>query len=354
MSVILTLLIFTFIVVIHEAGHLFAAKKFNVLVSEFSVGMGPKLWGVKKGDTAYNIRILPVGGFCRMEEEVGDRTDVISFNDTTPLQKIIISFAGPFMNFVLAFVLMSVISLCTPLSETLIVNVGENTPAYSAGLETGDKIVGINGHSIHTRSELDFYRNGGDMADSLTVKRDGRKINYTVKPYLSDGRYIYGIGLSVKAPYINAMGYDIDESITKGKIYEYITNGFWSVIALTKIVIISFVRLITSQLAVTELSGPIGVTSAVGEVYTETVSIGLMAVILSMLQLVVLLSANLGVLNLFPIPALDGGRIVIGFIELISGRKVPVNIEGFIHFIGFALLMALGVYIAFNDVLKLM
>ena len=116
MSVILTLLIFTVIVVIHEAGHLFAAKKFNVLVTEFSVGMGPRLCGFKKGDTAYNIRILPIGGFCRMEEFT-DREDVIAFNDTTPLQKIIISFAGPFMNFVLAFLLMVSIGLCTPLTD---------------------------------------------------------------------------------------------------------------------------------------------------------------------------------------------------------------------------------------------
>ncbi len=352
MSVILTLLIFTVIVVIHEAGHLVAAKKFNVLVTEFSVGMGPKLCGFKKGDTAYNIRILPIGGFCRMEETT-DREDVIAFNDTTPIQKIIISFAGPFMNFVLAFVLMVSIGLCTPLTNTHIVSVNEGSPAQSAGLEAGDVITGINSHSVHTREEFEFYKNGGEAADTITIRRNGRKLDYVVKPELSQGRYIYGIGLSLKAPYLNIMGYDIPDGIVKGSLWEYFLSGFWSVIALIKITVVSFVRLVSSKIAVTELSGPIGVTSAVGEVYTDSVSYGLTAVILSMLQLTVLLSANLGVINLFPIPALDGGRIVIGFLELITGRKIPPNIEGFIHFIGFALLMALGIYIAYNDVLKL-
>ncbi len=353
MSVILTLLIFTIIVVIHEAGHMIAAKKFKVLVSEFAVGMGPKIWGFKKGDTTYNLRILPLGGFCRMEEYVEGRTDVISFNDTTPVQKIIICLAGPFMNFVLAFVLMAGISLCAPISNTSITNVSENTPAAEIGLQVGDKIIGVNGHSVHSSQEIEFFKNNSNVSDEIVVKRNGERIKYTITPTKIDERYVYGIGLAVKAPYINVFHKDYGD-IVKGELWEYIVGAFWSVIFLIKATVISFVRLITAKLAVTELSGPIGVTSAVGEVYTENVKVGMAAVVLSMCELTVLLSANLGVLNLFPLPALDGGRIVIGFIELITRRKVPENIEGFIHFIGFALLMALGVYIAFNDVLKLL
>lgn len=353
MSVILTLLIFTIIVVIHEAGHMVAAKKFKVLVSEFAVGMGPKICGFKKGDTAYNLRLLPLGGFCRMEEEVEDRTDVISFNDTTPIQKILICLAGPFMNFVLAFVLMIGISLCSPVGSSSITNVSAGSPAAETGLEVGDKVITINGHSVHSQQEIEFFKNGGNIPDELVVKRNGEKINYTITPAKTGDRYVYGIGLAVKAPYINVFHNDYG-NIVKGELWEYIAGGFWSVIFLIKATVISFIRLITAKVAVTEMSGPIGVTSAVGEVYTETVKVGMTAVILSMCELTVLLSANLGVLNLFPLPALDGGRIVIGFIELITRRKVPENIEGFIHFIGFALLMALGVYIAFNDVLKLL
>lgn len=349
----MTLLIFTVIVVIHEAGHMVVAKKFNVLVSEFSVGMGPRLCGFKKGDTAYNIRLLPLGGFCRMEEEVEGRTDVISFNETTPLQKILICLAGPFMNFVLAFILMAGISLCMPASSTSITSIKDNSPAAELGIEVGDKIVAVNGHSVHSSQELDFFKNGQGTADNITVKRNGEKINYTIKPAEIEGRYVYGISLAVKAPYINLFNQDYGDMI-KGEFWTYIVGGFWSVIFLIKATVIGFVQLITAKLAVNELSGPIGVTTVVGQQYAESAAIGLKAVVLSMSYLTVLLSANLGVLNLFPLPALDGGRIVIGFIELVTRKKVPEKIEGFIHFAGFVLLMALGVYIAFNDVLKLL
>lgn len=353
MSIILTLLIFTVIVVIHEAGHMVVAKKFNVLVSEFAVGMGPKLWGFKKGDTAYNIRLLPLGGFCRMEEEVEGRDDVISFNDTTPIQKILICFAGPFMNFVLAFLLMVIISLCDPVLGTGITNVSEGSPAYKIGLEVGDKIISVNGHSVHSINEIDFFKNGGSTADELVIKRNGEKLNYTITPVKSGDRYVYGVSLTYKAPYINIFNRDYGDMI-KGELWEYIAGAFWSVIFLIKATVIGFVRLITAKVAVTELSGPIGVTSVVGQQYSQSISYGLKAVVLSMSSLTVLLSANLGVLNLFPLPALDGGRIVISLIELITRKKVPEKIEGFIHFAGFVLLMGLGVYIAFNDVLKLL
>lgn len=353
-SVILTLLIFTVIVVIHEAGHMFAAKKFKVLVSEFAVGMGPKLLGIKKGDTEYTVRALPLGGFCRMEEEVEDRKDVISLNDASPLQKIIICFAGPFMNFVLAFVIMVIIGLCTYISNTTVTYVYENSPAQEAGIEIGDKIIEVNGHSTHNKQDIDFYRNGGTAPDSITVKRNGEKIEMTITPFEKDGSYIYGVGTSIKAPYFDVMGLNSSGTLVKGEIWEYFVSGFWSVISLIKITVISFVRLVTTKIAVSELSGPIGVTSAVGLVYTEAAKINGWAVTISMLELTVLLSANLGVINLFPLPALDGGRIVVGFIELVTRRRVPPNIEGFIHFAGFVLLMALGIYIAFNDVLKLL
>lgn len=353
MSIILTLLIFTVIVVIHEAGHMVVAKKFNVLVSEFAIGMGPKLWGFKKGDTTYNIRLLPLGGFCRMEEEVEGRDDVISFNDTTPIQKILICFAGPFMNFLLAFVLMAIISLCGPVLGTGITNVSDGSPASEIGLEVGDKIVAVNGHSVHSINEIDFFKNGGSKADELVVKRNGEKISYTITPAKSCDRYIYGVSLTYKAPYINVFHRDYGNMV-KGELWEYIAGAFWSVIFLIKVTVISFIRLITAKVAVTELSGPIGVTSVVGQEYSQSISYGLSAVVLSMSSLTVLLSANLGVLNLFPLPALDGGRIVISLIELVTRRKVPEKIEGFIHFAGFVLLMGFGVYIAFNDVLKLL
>lgn len=354
MSVILTLLIFTVIVVIHEAGHMVVAKHFNVYVSEFAVGMGPRLWHLKKGVTDYSIRLLPLGGFCRMEEEVEENSNLISFNDTTPIQRILICVAGPLMNFVLALILMIVVSFCTPVSTTTIVNVLDGSPVAEVGLKAGDKVVSVNGHGTHSYSEIEFFKNGGSTPDEITVSRNGQKLTYNITPALSkDNRYVYGMSLDIKRPYFNIFHNDYT-GFEKGNAFEYIAGGFWSVIFYIKATVISFVKLFTAKLSVNQLSGPIGVTTEVGNVYAENVSYGFKAVFLSMSSLTVLLSANLGVLNLFPLPALDGGRIVIAFVELVTRRRVSKNIEAFIHLVGFVLLMALGVYVAFNDVLKLL
>ncbi len=356
MSIILTLLIFTVIVVIHEAGHFFIAKKFGVLVEEFSVGMGPKLCGFKKGDTQYNIRILPLGGFCRMAEEVENRDDVISFNDTTPLQRILICAAGPIMNFVLAFIVLTAIALCSYMLTTDITAVNENSPAAEAGIQAGDIITAVDGHSVHSRNDFNFYTAQSNTERYvITVKRNGKKMNFAVTPRYDENekRTLFGFSLDIKAPYFDVMDLDKSNMLEKDSIFQYISYGYFNMISIVKMTAYAFVELITSKIAITEMSGPIGITSAVGEVYNETVKVSGWAVLFSMLDLTALLSANLGVINLFPLPAIDGGRIVIAFIELITGKTVPKNIEGIIHFIGFALLMALGIYIAFNDVLKL-
>ncbi len=333
---------------------MFVAKRCNVLVTEFAVGMGPKIWSFTKGDTEYSIRILPLGGFCRMEDYVKGRDDKISLNDATPLQKILICFAGPFMNFVLAFVVMTIVGMCTYISNTTVTSVYDGSPAQEAGIEVGDKIIRVNGHSTHNKTDIDFYRNGGTAADQIVVKRNGEKITMSISSFEKNGTYIYGIGTAVKAPLFDLLDYNMDNSFVKGELWEYFVFGFWSVVSLIKITVISFARLITAKIAVTELSGPIGVTSAVDEVYTSAVKISTSAVTMSMFELTALLSANLGVLNLFPLPALDGGRIVTAFGELVTGKRVPPDIEALVNFIGLVLIMALGIYIAFNDILKLL
>ena len=329
------------------------AKKFNVLVTEFAVGMGPKIFGVKKGDTEYSLRVLPLGGFCKMEEEVEGRNDVISFNDTTPFQRIIICVAGPLMNFILAFVIMIGVSLCLPMSTTVVMDIAENSPAQMAGLEVGDKVINVNGHKTNIMQDFSFFRNSDGRYDDIVIKRDGKKINIKIKPEFKDGRYLYGISMNVKAPYFNVLNLDYS-GVEKGNFIDYITYGYYSVVSITKITVISFVKLFTSKIAINELSGPIGVTTAVGQVYSENMKYGFGFTLVSLLNLTVLLSANLGVLNLLPLPSLDGGRIVVSLVEIITRKRVSRTVEGYIHFIGFILLMALGVYIAFNDILKIL
>lgn len=353
MAVILTLLILCVIVILHEWGHFFVAKKCGVLVEEFAVGMGPKLFSVTKGETMYSLRLIPLGGYCKMADEVESNSKSIGFNQVSLPKRIAISFAGPFMNFLLAFVVFVFILMCTGFSTVNVKSVNENTPAYKADIKSGDVIVNYGGHNIHTRDELEYYKTKyADSYVTVVVERNGEKINKELAAEKGVGGYALGVQLDYKAPLINVMDFKA-EGITKAGIMSYFSQGFWGLVSMVKIMVLSFIDLFTGSVAMTELSGPIGVTSAVGSVYQEAAKVSIWAVALSLLNMVALLSVNLGIINLFPLPALDGGRIIIYVAELFAGRELPKKVEAVIHTAGFLFIMGLGLLIAFNDILKM-
>lgn len=311
LSIIITLVIFTFIVVIHEFGHFFVAKKCNVLVEEFAVGMGPKLLGKRIGETEYTLRILPLGGFCRMADEKPENSERIGFNDATVLQRIAICVTGPLMNFVLAFIIMTIMSMCTGIATTNVVDVIEGSGADNAGIQTGDRIVEFDGHSIHTKDELEFYKDESkSKAIDIVVNRNGEKIKTSLVPMFDEEthRYLLGVSLDYKSPLLNMTNTDFSQ-IQKAKFIEYISDGFWSSAALVKLTVLGFVKMVTAQINVQELSGPIGVTAVVDDMYEAAAPAGINIVILQLIYLMALLSANLGVINLLPLPAIDGGKI---------------------------------------------
>lgn len=356
MSIIITLIIFTIIVVIHEFGHFFVAKKCNVLVEEFSVGMGPKLLGKKVGETEYTLRLLPLGGFCRMADEMEEPSERIGFNDASVLKRIAICVAGPLMNFLLAIIIMIILSMTLGYATNTVSEIIPQSAAEQAGIEVGDDIIEFDAHSIHTNTELEFYKSEcGASPISITVKRNGEKITKTLTPTYDEsaGRYLLGVRLGYKAPLINILKIDTS-SLEQASIAGCISDGYWNSVALCKLTVLGFERLITAQIGVDELSGPIGVTAEVDNQYQQSVKSGYTAVVLTMINLMALLSVNLGVINLLPIPAIDGGKIFIYIIELITRHRMPKEKEASISLIGFALVMGLGVYIAFNDILKLL
>ncbi len=357
MSVIITLIIFTLIVVIHEWGHFIAAKKCNVFVEEFAVGMGPKLFGVQRGDTLYSVRLLPIGGFCRMADDEIEGSDKIGFNQASVFKRILIAVAGPVMNFVLALIVLTFMAMSTGISTNRVAGTIEGYPAESAGLQPGDRIVAINGKAVNIRSDLDFYlsEHPGE-ALNLTVKRSGEKINATIIPKLNEeGKYLIGIKTQYKAPVINLGLYDLSDigNITRAGFFECVADGFWNMIFLVKVTVLGVVRMLTLNVSLNEISGPIGVTTVVGDAYQSTITDGAIYTVLTMLNLSALLSANLGVINLVPIPALDGGRIFVYLIEIVRRKQLPPEKEGIINLIGFALVMGFGIFIAINDVIKL-
>ena len=357
MSVILTIIIFGIIVIIHEWGHMRAARACGVYVEEFAVGMGPKLCGFNKKGTLYTIRLLPLGGFCRMTDESEDGKT--GFNDVSVWKRMIICIAGPFMNFVLAVAVMIVLGMVTNVSTTQVASVREGSPAQAAGIEAGDRITAVNGKKMFNASDVNYamFQNGGNDA-AITIKRGSQKMVVTLTPqYIQEeDRYIMGVVMLSKAPLINLGFYTEEElaAVPRAGFFESIRSGCYNGLFTLRITLESIKMLFTQDISVNELSGPIGVTTVVGDTYRETKEqSGMTATLIMLANITALLSANLGIMNLLPIPALDGGKLLVYAVEVIRRKKLPPEKEGMLNLAGFAILMLFAVFVAFNDIIRI-
>ena len=371
MGVILFIVIFCIVVVAHEFGHFIIAKANGIHVVEFSIGMGPTLLHFVKGDTKYSLKLLPIGGACMFEGEDGlkemDETDKEdgdndhkdqetreikedlgtlkksgAFPDAPVWARIATVVAGPVFNFILAYIFSAIIVASIGSDLPVIGTVGEGTAASEAGLMAGDEIVELNGKHIHLFREisLEAMLNEGEPVN-IVYERDGQRTAVTLEPKYSekDGRYYYGI-----AP-LN--GY------TKFSLPGVAEYSFYEVKYWIDTTIRSLGMLVTGKAGIKDLSGPVGMVDAVDTIYTESKQDGAFYVWLNMLNFAILLSANLGVLNLIPFPALDGGRLLFLVIEAIRRKPIPPEKEGIFHFVGFALLMLLMVVVMYNDIARL-
>ena len=345
MTLIYFILVLGIIVLVHEFGHFIFAKMFGVHVYEFSIGMGPKIWGTKpkKDKTTYNLRLVPIGGFVQLAgEEVDDDTSIPQDKKlyNKPIwQRFLIMFFGAGNNFILAFLLLFFVGLFTgsPTMEPIISEVDVNYPAYEAGIRNNDKIVSINGRNVSTSDDIALYFTLAEQGEEATIvtSRDGKETTYKITPAKEkdkEGNETYKFGLKFEPKkekgFINAIKY-----------------AFIKIGALIKQMVIVLGALFTGGLGIGSLSGPVGIYSVVGEI-AETG-------IVSLVNLVALLSVNVGFLNLIPFPAFDGGRILFLLIEKIKGSPISPNVENTIHNIGFILLMILILVITFNDILRL-
>ena len=426
MKILIALLVFSVIVLFHELGHFLLAKRNGIAVTEFSLGMGPRLLSTEKGGTRYSLKLFPIGGSCMMVGEDEDDDSEGSFNNASVWARISVVAAGPIFNFILAFVFAMIITSVVGYDPARVLQVTEGSPAAQAGLKEGDIIKEFQGRHISIGRDLDSYMTLHGLKDeeiSLTYERDGKKHDIQFQAN-SESRYMLGFTyLSEGIPEITQVmlnsamtkagvmpgdiireingtavadsqeiqaylqehpldGTEITLGIERdGKVEtisaipqmtKHVDSGFiyniyrektnflgvmkYSAVEVrywVSTTVESLMMLIKGQFSVNDLSGPVEIIDVIGDSYEEAKSEGAMMVWMQMLYWAILLSANLGVMNLLPIPALDGGRLVFLLIESVRKKRLNPNVEGMIHFAGFVLLMMLMVFVMFNDFRRL-
>jgi len=340
MSIIIAILIFSLLIIIHELGHFLTARAFGVPINEFAIGMGPKLISKVSGKTGirYSLRLLPIGGFVSMVGEDEESDDVNAFNRKPAWQRLIILSAGALMNLILGLVLMCIISVATsPIGSTTILRFQtDDALSQSTGLMPGDTILEINGTNVYFANDLVYtiMREAVEPVD-VTVRRNGEKtvVENVSFPSVTEQGVLFGA----------ADFFVLACERTPGTVFRYaVSQSAWSV----RMIWESFIDLITGRYGVEQMSGPVGVTTAIGEAAKS-------GGIMNVLNLCALITINLGIFNLFPLPALDGGRIVFLVIEWIRGKPLKPEYEGYVHFVGIVLLMLLMVFITYKDIMRL-
>ena len=343
-SFLIAFVIFSIVILFHELGHFLLAKANGIRVNEFCFGLGPTICGIQKGETKYCIKAFPFGGACMMEGEDEDSTDNRAFGKKPVWGRMSVVFAGPFFNFILAFIFAFILMSCVGYDKPVLSGVMEGYAAEKAGLQEGDEIIRMNHFSVHFSREITAY---GTFHSGETIKvtyaRDGQKHTTTLVPKLDKetGRYLYGF---------QTMG----NVRVKGNVLTNLKNSFYEVRYLIYTTIQSLIMLVTRQVSPNELSGPVGIVKSIGDTYQQSVkNDGYYYALLNMLNWTILLSANLGVMNLLPLPALDGGRLLFLIIEAIRRKRIDPNKEGMVNLVGIVLLFGLMFIVMFNDIRKL-
>ena len=379
-TAIVTIIMFLVMVSLHEFGHFITAKLMNFKILEYAIGFGPAIWKSKKSEIQYSLRIIPFGGYCKFEGEDTESNDPRAFSNQAVWKRIIVVAAGGIFNVILGFVLfLLIVSQTSPMVTNKVESVVAESYVAESGLMPGDEIIRINGKKVNFYNDITLYAQ--DFTENtectLVVKREDDKKELVFRPTKSRVIYSYkedGIKVS---EFINGKeaettfykySEDIikdEELIGKDETVERLIIGFvphqekvtvfnvwgeaWNQTRfVVKLVYNSLWQMLTGKLGVDQMSGPVGIVKEVNTAVNSGSTSWLYV-----LNLTALLTINLGVFNLLPIPALDGGRLFFMLIELITRKKIPPEREGLVHGIGFMLLIVLIIFISFNDITKL-
>ncbi len=345
MYVIISILIFGVLIAIHEFGHFITAKLCGVRVLEFSIGMGPALLKKQGTETVYSLRLLPIGGFCAMEGEDSESDDPRAFSNQGRLKKILILLAGAGMNFLLGFILLVTIYACNGVPRAEITDFMDGCPYQGeTALQEGDLFWEIDGHRVRTTEDVSRYLSRGGEVHDIAVKRNGEILlleDFTITPQKYEGQTapMYGFFFqAVSRSPLSILQYSWEQSVN-------FVRMVWE----------SIVQLVSGNYGIKDLSGVVGIVGMMNDVGQQSETTYL--AFLNLANLSAFIAVNLAVMNLLPIPALDGGRIFFLLlywpIEKILGRKINPKFEQYVNSIFLIALMGLMVYLMFNDVLRI-
>jgi len=361
MEILTAILVFSFIVLVHELGHFIAARKAGILVEEFSICMGPRILKYKPGETMYSIKLFPLGGSCQMlgedeedepekkENEEGEESEPTeptekiinprSFNSKPVYWRMIVILGGAFMNIMLALVIAILMSMFNPIPDAVVDSFSEISPIQDAGVQPGDRILRLNGRRITVWGDFNLAMMRADGSPvQVLVNRNGERMEFSVVPAQTPAGWRLGFSPTIYQP----------------GFFESFRVGFNNTVFATRSVLFVLGQLITGQLGTDVLMGPIGLVDVIGEeTAAQGAAGGIVAVFWTIMNFVLIISANLAVFNLLPLPALDGGRMIFLTIEFLRGKPISPRKEGMVHLVGFVLLMVLAVFVAYNDILRI-
>jgi regulator of sigma E protease len=337
MYIIIAILLFGILILVHELGHYLTARIFKVAINEFSIGMGPKIFSrtSKKTEIVYSLRALPIGGYVSMAGEDEESDNPNSFDKKPVWQRMIVTVAGSVFNVLLAFIVMFVLVASTPqIGSTQISKFREGAVSPQYDLQVGDIITEINGNKVHITREIGYYisRYGIDPVD-ITLIRNGEEL------VLTD--VVFAVAKDDASGYVYGQA-DFYVNISEKNVITVIKNGFFESCLTIRMLIDSLADLFSGAYGVEDLSGPVGVTTVIADAAKTDAY--------QLFYIFVFIAMNLGVMNLLPFPALDGGRLIVLFIELIIRRPVNKKVEGYINMAGMLVLFAFLAFITVKDI----
>ena len=333
-TILIAILIFSVIILIHEMGHYLAARAFGVRILEFSIGMGPAIFQKTKNNVDYSVRAIPIGGYLKMDGDDEESSDPAAFCNQKVWKRLVIISAGALMNLLLGLLVAALMVSSRGYVGTTQVVRFEEGAVSSQALQVGDRIYSVNGSRTRIDNDIVYalVRDDDGLVD-MVVLREGQKVSLQVPFNTSvvDGERLITLDFKVLAQgqsFLNTIQYSFGWTVS-------VVRQVW----------LSLFDLITGRYGLSQLTGPVGTAQAIGQASTYGLP--------SLLMMTGFITVNLGIFNLLPLPALDGGRLLFLLIELIRHKPVPAKYEGYVHAVGLALLMALMVTVTYQDIVRL-